>query len=260
MSRYHGRVYTTQVPEVEVVALCDTHKENLGRYQREVFDPIKKKPPTFADYRGMLSKVKMDAVLIVTPHSDHFEQVSASLDAGCHVLVEKPMVVKVEHARKLIKHAAKAERVLSVAFPGTFSPEFQYIRGLLKNGTLGDVIAADAFVAQAWKGATKGTWRQDPEAAGGGHAYDSGAHAFNALLYLTDLRPREVFAWTNNRGAPVDIMNDGVFADTTSCAKKVRLLTIGIGSPDAGRQTEGVDQLLLRAVSDDCHRGVSRGQ
>jgi len=66
MSRYHGRVYTTQVPEVDVVALCDTHKGNLDRYQREVFDPIKKKPPTFADYKDMLAKVNLDAVLIVT--------------------------------------------------------------------------------------------------------------------------------------------------------------------------------------------------
>ncbi len=205
MSRYHGRVYTTQVPEAEVVALCDTHKDNLDRYQREVFDPIKKKPPTFADYKNMLAEVELDAVLIVTPHNQHFEQVSAALDVGCHVFVEKPMVVNVEHARQLIKHAAKAKRVLSVAFPGTFSPEFQYIHALLKSGAIGEVIAADAFVAQAWKRATKGTWRQDPEAAGGGQAYDSGAHVFNALLYLTDLRPREVFAWTDNRGAPVDI-------------------------------------------------------
>jgi len=205
MSRYHGRVYTTQVPDAEIVALCDTHKNNLNRYQREVFDPIKQKPPAFADYEDMLAEVKLDAVLIVTPHNQHFEQVSASLDAGCHVLVEKPMVVAVEHARKLIKHAAKAKRVLSVAFPGTFSPEFQYIHGLLKSGAIGEVITADAFVAQAWKKGTKGTWRQELEVAGGGQAYDSGAHVFNALLYLTNLRPREVFAWTDNRGAPVDI-------------------------------------------------------
>jgi predicted dehydrogenase len=205
MSRQHGRIYAAQVPEVEIVGLCDTHTENLDRYQREVFDPVKKKPPTFTDYQDMLAKVKLDAVLIVTPHNQHFEQVTDSLNAGCHVLVEKPMVVKVEHARKLIKHAAEAKRVLSVAFPGTFSPEFQYIQGLLKSGAIGEVIAADAFVAQAWKRATKGTWRQDPEAAGGGQAYDSGAHVFNALLYLTNLRPKEVFAWMDNRGAPVDI-------------------------------------------------------
>ncbi len=206
MSRYHGKVYTTQVQDAEIVALCDTHRKNLDRYQREIFDPINKKPPTFADYEDMLARVKMDAVLIVTPHADHFEQVSGALDAGCHVLVEKPMVLTSEHARKLIKHAAKKKRIISVAFPGTFSPEFQYIHGLLKSGALGEVIAADTFVAQGWNRATKGTWRQDPALSGGGQAYDSGAHAFNALLYLTNLRPREVFAWTDNRGAPVDII------------------------------------------------------
>jgi predicted dehydrogenase len=205
MSRLHGQVYTTQVKETEIVALCDPSKDNLDQFQREIFDPINKKPPTFADYKDMLGEVELDAVLIVTPHNQHFEQVTASLDAGCHVLVEKPMVVKVEHARKLIEHAAKAKRVLSVAFPGTFSPEFQYIHGLLKSGAIGEVVAADGFVAQAWKRRTKGTWRQEPEAAGGGQAYDSGAHVFNALLYLTNLRPKEVFAWTDNRGAPVDI-------------------------------------------------------
>jgi predicted dehydrogenase len=87
MSRYHGKVCATQVRDAEVVALCDTHKGNLDRYQREIFDPINKKPQTFADYEVMLARVKMDAVLIVTPHADHFEQVGDSLDAGLHVLV-----------------------------------------------------------------------------------------------------------------------------------------------------------------------------
>src|SRR5579871_854208 len=89
MSRYHGKVYTTQVKNAEIVALCDTHKHNLDLYQREIFDPVQQKPPTFADYHEMLSSVKMDAVLIVTPHANHFEQVTGSLDAGLHVLVEK---------------------------------------------------------------------------------------------------------------------------------------------------------------------------
>jgi len=205
MSRYHASVFTKQVKDTEIVALCDTHKDNLDRYQREIFDPINKKPPTFADYEDMLAKVQMDTVLIVTPHADHFEQVSDSLDAGLHVLVEKPMVITSADSRKLIKHAAKMKRIVSVAFPGTFTPEYQYIRGLMDKGELGEVITADAFVAQAWKQATKSTWRQDLKLAGGGMAFDTGAHVFNAMLYLTNSRPVEVFAWTDNRGAPVDI-------------------------------------------------------
>jgi predicted dehydrogenase len=205
MSRYHGKVYTTQVQNAEIVALCDTHKPNLDQYQREIFDPIKQKPATFDWYVDMLAKMKMDAVLIVTPHADHFEQVMASLEVGCHVLVEKPMVVNSHQAREVIKQAAKKKRIVSVAFPGTFSPEFQYIRRLMDQNELGEVIAAEAVVAQSWKRETKGTWRQEPKLAGGGMAFDSGAHAFNALLFLANSRPIEVFAWMDNRGAPVDI-------------------------------------------------------
>lgn len=205
MSRYHAKTFTTQVKNAEIVALCDTHKENLDRYQREIFDPIKKKPPTFADFRDLLSKVKMDAVMIVTPHADHFQQVTNSLDAGLHVLVEKPMVITSDDARSIIQRAAKKKRILSVAFPGTFTPEFQYIRGLMDKGLLGEVIAVDSFVAQAWKRATKGTWRQELKVAGGGMAFDTGAHVFNAMLFLANSRPAEVFAWTDNRGAPIDI-------------------------------------------------------
>jgi predicted dehydrogenase len=75
----------------------------------------------------------------------------------------------------------------------------------MDKGTLGEVIAADAFVAQAWKRGTTGTWRQEPKLAGGGMAFDTGAHVFNALLFLANSRPAEVFAWMDNRGAPVDI-------------------------------------------------------
>ena len=205
MSRYHGKVYTTQVAEAEIVALCDTQPENLDRYQREIFEPIKQKPPTFAHYKDLLDKVKLDAVFIVTPHAHHFQQVMDSLDAGCQVFVEKPMVMTSDHARKIIQHAKKKKRILSVAFPGTFTPEFQYIHGLQERGELGEVITADGFVAQAWKQGTKGTWRQEPKLAGGGMTFDTGAHVFHALLYLANSRPVEVFAWTNNRGAPVDI-------------------------------------------------------
>ncbi len=205
MSRYHASIFTKQVKDAEIVALCDTHKENLNRYQREIFDPIQQRPPTFADYRDMISKGTMDAVMIITPHADHFQQITDSLDAALHVFAEKPMVMTSEDARSVIKRAAKQKRLLSVAFPGTFSAEFQYIRGLLDSGALGDVIAANTFIAQAWKKGTKGTWRQDPKLAGGGQAYDSGAHAFNALLYLVNSKPVEVFAWMDNRGAPVDV-------------------------------------------------------
>jgi predicted dehydrogenase len=210
MSRWHGKSWTTEVPQARIVALCDPDKANLDRYRREILDPLNQKPATFADYRKMLRKAEMDGVMIVTPHDQHFEQATAALDAGCHVLVEKPMVVSVEHARKLLKHAKSRERVLSVGLQGSFSPEFAYIRGLIERGELGEVVAVDAFVTQGWMAGTRGTWRQDPKQAGGGMAYDTGAHLFHAMLYLPRLQPVEVVARMDNRGAPVDIVTAAI--------------------------------------------------
>ena len=228
MSRYHGKMFGP-ITGARVVALCDPNQQNLDRYQREIFDPLDQHPPQFADYRVMLAKVDLDGVMIVTPHTQHFEQASAALAAGRHVLVEKPMVVTVEHARKLIAHAKRAKRVVSVAFPGSFAEEFAYIRGLLGRGELGEVVAVQGFVAQRWLTTTRGAWRQDPKLSGGGFAYDSGAHLLHAMLFLSDLRPTEVFAWTNHRGAPVDILTavmmrfaNGALGTANCCGEDVR--------------------------------------
>lgn len=210
MGRWHAKAWATEVAGAKVVALCDTDPENLRRCQREVFEPLRQKPPTFADHREMLQKVKMDGVMIVTPHAHHYPQATAALEAGCHVLVEKPMVVTVEHARKLIERARKAKRVVSVGLQGAFSPEFAYIRNLVCRGALGQVVSIHAFVTQNWLATTRGTWRQDPQLSGGGEAYDTGAHLFHAMLYLSDLRPLEVFAWMERRGSPVDIVTAAV--------------------------------------------------
>ena len=205
MGRHHGRIFTQQVKGAAIVALCDPNAENLTRYQREIFDPVSQRPATFADYRQMLADVEMDAVVIVTPHTQHFAQAMDSLAAGCNVLLEKPMVTAVAHARALIACARQKKRIVSVAFPGAFTPEFAYIRRLVTRGELGAVRLVDAFSVQNWLKATIGTWRQDPKLSGGGQAYDTGAHMFFGILYLTDLQPLEVFAMVDHCGTPVDI-------------------------------------------------------
>lgn len=206
MSRHHGRMITSSVPDLEIVALADTHQGNLDRYQKEVFDPIGQKPPQFDDHTKMLAKVEMDATLLVTPHTHHYQQILDSFAAGCHVLVEKPMVTETAHARTVLAEAKKRKKVLSIAFPGPFTREFQYIRNLIKKGDLGDVYLVNAICTQNWVKAVNGTWRVDPKLSGGGQAYDSGSHMFNAMLYLTGLKAVEVFAWMDYKGQKVDII------------------------------------------------------
>jgi predicted dehydrogenase len=206
MARHHGRIFTQMVPEAEIVALADTHPENLNRFVNEIFSG-QATPRTFADHRAMLAEVPLDGVVIVTPHAHHFPQAIDAIDAGCHVLIEKPMVIRTADAKTLIGHAEANKRLLSIAFPGPFTCEFQYIRNLIASGELGEIYLINGVCSQPWLKSVGGTWRTTLELSGGGNLYDSGAHMFNAMLYLTGLSVSEVFAFTDNKGQEVDIIS-----------------------------------------------------
>ena len=75
----------------------------------------------FEDYREMLAKVPMDGVVIASPHVLHFEHVKAALEAGCHVLVEKPMATTAADARALVDLASRRGRQILVPYGWNFT-------------------------------------------------------------------------------------------------------------------------------------------
>ena len=205
MARHHGHMFTRFVPEAEIVALCEPNADNLARFIKEVFEDPQAEPATFSDYRQMLEETELDGVVIVSPHNQHYQQATDVISSGRHVLVEKPMVIRTEDALALIRHAEQHQKVVSVAFPGPFSCEFQYIRRAVAAGELGDVSLVSGHCCQQWIQHVGGTWRSDPVQSGGGNLYDSGAHMFNAMLYLSGLSVTEVYAMVNNKDQQVDI-------------------------------------------------------
>ena len=216
MSRRHGRMFDA-LPDVDVVALAEPSQANLERFIVETVSDKTQLPATYADYRDMLAHERLDGVVIVTPHDQHFAQAMAALQVGCHVLVEKPMVIDTEDALALIECATQLQKIVSVAFPGPFTCEFQYIRDTIAQGGLGELSLTTGVCAQPWIQHQKGTWRSDPRQSGGGNLYDSGAHMFNAMLYLTGQAVTEVYAVVNNKTEQVDIAGTVVmrFADGT---------------------------------------------
>ena len=206
MARYHGRVFTQGVGNVEIAALSEPSEENLDRFVEEVFPNGAPYPRTFSDYRAMIEDTKLDGVVIVSPHAYHYQQAHDAISAGMHVLVEKPMVISTEDAQKLIAHADEHKKVVSVAFPGPFTREFQYIRNLVASGELGEIYLVTGVCTQNWVRNVGGTWRTVKALSGGGNMYDSGAHMFNAMLYLSGLSASEVFAFIDNKGQEVDII------------------------------------------------------
>ena len=193
-----------KMPDVEITAFVDTNPEALERTQTRHGDAaahIK----TYSDYTQMLAVERPDAVVIVTPHTLHFPMAMDSLDAGCHVLLEKPMVNKVTEAHALLEKIQEAGKVVGLGYQRHAMPHFRYIKEKIASGEFGEVQFINALQQQGWAKGTAGSWRQDPALSGGGQINDSGSHLLDIVLWTTGLAPKEVAAFMDNRGTPVDI-------------------------------------------------------
>jgi predicted dehydrogenase len=193
-----------KMPDVALIAFVDTNPQALERTQTrhgEAAADIK----TYSDYKEMLADEKPDAVVIVTPHTLHYQMAVDSLDAGCHVLLEKPMVNKVAEAHALLEKIKEKGKVVGLGYQRHSMPHFRYIKEKIASGEFGEVQFINALQQQGWAKATKGSWRQDPALSGGGQINDSGSHLLDIVLWTTGLAPKEVAAFMDNRGTPVDI-------------------------------------------------------
>lgn len=195
--------HIVSIPEAKVVALADPDSKNIERL-RGAFMQLDE-CEVFSDFDQMLDSTDLDAVEILTPHTLHFEQIIESLRRGLHVLVEKPMVCKVEHAKEVVAKSEGSSRVVLVSYQRHYQPQFRYIRNIIESGELGDLQFISALQCQDWLELTKNTWRQDPVLSGGGQLNDSGSHLLDIILWTTGLRATEVFAYVDRLGTQVDI-------------------------------------------------------
>src|SRR5207247_2426407 len=192
-------------PDAEIVALCDVDEPCLTRFVDRNLADYEPKPPCFTDPARMYAEVKPDAVVIVTPHTMHFQHGMQALEAGCHVLMEKPMVTDSGQAHELAEFVKKTGKILTIGYNTPCTPEFRYLRNLVRTKELGKLETVTGWLSQNWKRGTTGSWRQDPSLSGGGQMYDSGAHLFNSLVWTVEQPVGEVFAFVDNQEAPVDI-------------------------------------------------------
>lgn len=204
MARAHAHRFHHN-KDVQIVALCDVSEPLLERFRNEHLRDYHPAPRLYTDAAAMYRDAHPDAVAIVTPHTLHFQQGVQALDAGCHVLMEKPMVTSVDQARKLADKAKHSGKVFAIAYNTPCTPEFDFIRRTIRERTLGRLELVSGYLCQDWQKMTAGTWRQDPALSGGGQAYDSGAHLLNSVCWSVESEIAEVFAFVDKHGAAVDI-------------------------------------------------------
>jgi predicted dehydrogenase len=205
--------------DVQIVAGCDVNMDIVNGYIDRNLPDLELRPPAYDDLEKMLDAVKPDAVVISTPHTLHFEHGISALNAGCHVLMEKPMVTDADDAYTIAEKVKQTGKVFIIGYNTPCSANFYYLRECIRNNTLGKLELITGYITQDWKRGTTGAWRQNPALSGGGQAYDSGAHLLNSLCWTVEDNIAEVHAFVDNQDRDVDInssinvrFENGVFA------------------------------------------------
>jgi predicted dehydrogenase len=174
----------TQIPEVRLVATVDIDEARArdfqARYRAELAS---------TDLDAVLSRDDIDAVVITTANDMHAPLALRSLEAGKHVLVQKPMALTLEEADRMIAAADGADKKLMVSFFEFFHPAFKRAKELVEAGSIGDVFFYKAIMA--WYVPSMQAWRFDPKVSGGGVIMDGHVHHVAYFLHLLGNPPIE---------------------------------------------------------------------
>jgi predicted dehydrogenase len=158
----------------------------------------------YDDHRALIAAEadRLDFVDICTPPCDHAEIAHAAMDAGLHVLCEKPLTTSLHDAERLLNHARRAKRVLFPCHNYKHAPVVQAIRECLDTDRIGTVksVTLNTMRNTHAKGVTEWHthWRRHQEYSGGGIVMDHGSHSFYLLFDWFGAYPESVTARTAN--------------------------------------------------------------
>ncbi len=176
---------------VDVVALAGEGDEEARTRAAEWWIPR-----AYGDYRDLLADKDVQVVHNCTPNWLHFEVSKAALQAGKHVLSEKPLAVNSQQSSALVRLVRDLPLVAAVDFNHRSYPQIRQARRMVQTGRLGRVQLGYGGYFQDWMLlATDYNWRVDPELGGASRAIaDIGSHWYDLLRFVTGLRATEVFA------------------------------------------------------------------
>jgi UDP-N-acetylglucosamine 3-dehydrogenase len=182
MGKNHLRVYS-ELPNVGLVAVSDIDSANTGTLAARFGVQY------FADYRVMLEKEKPEAVSICVPTALHVEVAKTALEAGAHVLVEKPIAATVEEGEELIEKARSLGRQLMVGHIVRFNPAIQALKQKLDEGQLGRIFQIVSRRIGPYPARIRDV----------GVVVDLAPHDVDIMRFLTGSNPLRVFAETERR-------------------------------------------------------------
>lgn len=186
-----GSRHARQFDELEgarLVAVADLNADRAaevaGRYGAEWYD----------DFRSLLDMPGLDAVAIATPDHLHVEPVMAALEAGKHVLVEKPLATTVADATKLVEAAEANHRTLQVNYSQRFVPDYSWAKDQIEAGTVGRLLSMRSVMNRPISVPTEMiTWAGESSPL-----FFMSSHHLDLMCWYADSPVQEVYAYRVN--------------------------------------------------------------
>lgn len=151
--------------------------------------------PVFADYHEMFASGLIDAAVVAVPHYFHPQMTIDGLNAGIHMITEKPAGVYTKQVKEMNAVAARSDKLFSVMFNQRTNCVYRKMRELVQNGTLGDIkrvhwIITDWYRPQSYydSGSWRATWKEE----GGGVLFNQSHHQLDLLQWILGIMPESV--------------------------------------------------------------------
>lgn len=190
MGLYHGRA-AGATDGLEMVASADPDPARREAAEREF--PGSR---AYGGVEGLERAAEVDLVVVATPPVSHFELARRLLEAGKHVVLEKPMCLKVAEADELIRLAARGQRLLTVHQSRRWDPDFRLLARKVSEGSIGELFNVETFVG-GFEHPCR-AWHSEVEVSGGA-VYDWGSHHLDWILQLMGDFPSELIAHGHKR-------------------------------------------------------------
>ncbi len=165
----------------EIVAFCDLIEERAQKAKKEYGTEDAK---VYTEYEELL-KEDVEAVYVLTPNSSHAPISIAALEAGKHVMCEKPMAKTYAEAKAMVETAERTGKILTIGYQNRYRADSTYLKKACEAGELGEIYYARAHAIRRRAVPTWGVFL-DEEKQGGGPLIDIGTHALDLTLWMMD--------------------------------------------------------------------------
>ena len=169
-----------KVAECEMVAFCDIIVEKAEKAAKEYGVEGAK---VYADYKELLADETIDVVHVCTPNRSHSFITVDALEAGKHVMCEKPMAINSAEAKKMLDAAERTGKKLTIGYQNRHRPDSLFMKKEAEDGTFGDIYYAKAIAMRRRAVPTWGVFLNEYE-QGGGPLIDIGTHALDLTLWV----------------------------------------------------------------------------